>query len=78
MTTLDVQDQRVQMASLPTRSNSALFPLVLQLLYFLSTQAFEKMEREDPLLAASFHRFIVISLAERLNHREKELRSLLQ
>lgn len=48
------------------------------LLYFLSTQAFEEMEREDSQLAASFHKFIVISLAERLNHREQELKSLMQ
>ncbi|MBD2206460.1 SLC26A/SulP transporter family protein [Calothrix sp. FACHB-1219] len=48
------------------------------LLYFLSSQAFEQMEREDFQLAASFHKFIVISLAERLNHREQELKSLLQ
>jgi sulfate permease, SulP family len=48
------------------------------LLYFLSAQDFEEMEKGDFQLAASFHKFIVISLAERLNHREQELKSLLQ
>jgi len=32
----------------------------------------------EPLLAASFHRFIVNLLAKRLNHREQELKNLLQ
>jgi SulP family sulfate permease len=47
-------------------------------MYFLSTEAFEQMETEEPNLAASFHRFIVNLLAERLSHREEELKHLLQ
>ena len=47
-------------------------------LCFLSQEAFETMEMNEPLLAASFHRFIVNLLAERLNHREQELKNLLQ
>lgn len=46
--------------------------------YFLSTEAFEQIESTDPLLAASIHRFIVNLLAERLYHREQELKNLLQ
>lgn len=46
--------------------------------YFLSTQAFEQIEARDPLLASNIHRFIVNLLAERLNHREQELKNLLQ
>jgi sulfate permease, SulP family len=47
-------------------------------LYFLSNDDFETMESNEPLVAASFHRFIVNLLAERLNHREQELKNLLQ
>ena len=47
-------------------------------LYFLSNDDFETMESHEPLVAASFHRFIVNLLAERLNHREQELKNLLQ
>lgn len=47
-------------------------------LYFLSTDAFESMQVDKPLVAASFHRFIVNLLAERLIHREQELKTLLQ
>ncbi|PZO36894.1 MAG: hypothetical protein DCF19_20415 [Pseudanabaena frigida] len=50
----------------------------LSLLYYLSTQAFEKIEVEDPQLAASVHKFIVSLLAERLKRCEKELKDLLQ
>jgi SulP family sulfate permease len=46
--------------------------------YFLPTQAFEQIEASDPLLASNIHRFIVNLLAERLNHREQELKNLLQ
>ena len=46
--------------------------------YFLPTEAFEQIEATDPLLAASIHRFIVNLLAERLHHREQELKNLLQ
>ncbi len=46
-------------------------------LYFLSAKAFDKIEAEDPVLAANFHKFIVNLLAERLSHREEELKQLL-
>jgi SulP family sulfate permease len=46
-------------------------------LYHLSKDSFEKMELKNPQLASTFHRFIVGLLAERLRHREKELRTLL-
>nr|WP_277881534.1 SulP family inorganic anion transporter [Leptolyngbya sp. FACHB-17] len=46
-------------------------------LYFLSTESFEQLENTDPMLAASIHRFIVGLLAERLQHREKEINQLL-
>lgn len=47
-------------------------------LYFLSSETFEQLETTDPMLAASIHRFIVTLLAERLQHREKELSYLLE
>ena len=46
--------------------------------YFLSTESFEQIEASDPLLASNIHRFVVNLLAERLQHREQELKSLLQ
>ena len=46
-------------------------------LYFLSVRAFEAIETENPKLAASFHKFIVDLLVERLLHSEQELKSLL-
>jgi SulP family sulfate permease len=46
-------------------------------LYHLSGEAFAKIEREDSHLAASFHKFIVNLLSERLQRRETELRNLL-
>ena len=46
--------------------------------YFLATEAFKQIEAKDPLLASNIHRFIVNLLAERLNHREQELKNLLQ
>ncbi|MBW4525578.1 MAG: cyclic nucleotide-binding domain-containing protein [Phormidium tanganyikae FI6-MK23] len=46
--------------------------------YFLSSEAFEQIEASDSLLAANVHRFIVNLLAERLEHREQELKNLLQ
>ena len=46
--------------------------------YFLATEAFTQIEAKDPLLASNIHRFIVNLLAERLNHREQELKNLLQ
>jgi sulfate permease, SulP family len=47
-------------------------------MYFLSTEAFEQIEASDPPLASNIHRFIVNLLAERLFHREQELKNLLQ
>ncbi|MER3475905.1 MAG: hypothetical protein C4287_04215 [Leptolyngbya sp. ERB_1_2] len=46
--------------------------------YFLSSEAFEQIESSDPVLAANVHRFVVNLLAERLEHREQELKNLLQ
>ncbi|MGV0028433.1 SLC26A/SulP transporter family protein [Phormidesmis priestleyi] len=46
--------------------------------YFLSTRAFKQIEASDPLLASNIHRFVVNLLAERLEHREQELKNLLQ
>ena len=46
--------------------------------YFLPTEAFEQIEASDPLLASNIHRFVVNLLAERLNHREQELKNILQ
>lgn len=46
--------------------------------YFLPTESFEQIEATDPLLASNIHRFIVNLLAERLQHREEELKHLLQ
>lgn len=47
-------------------------------LYFLSAQTFEKIEATEPVLASNIHRFIVDLLAERLQHREEELKHLLE
>ncbi|BAU10659.1 cyclic nucleotide-binding protein [Leptolyngbya sp. NIES-3755] len=47
-------------------------------LYFLPTATFEQLEKTNPMLAAGIHRFIVVLLAERLQHREKELSQLLE
>lgn len=47
-------------------------------LYYLSRQAFDRIRREKPDLAADFHLFVVSLLAERLRYRENELRNLLQ
>ncbi|MGH2412933.1 MAG: cyclic nucleotide-binding domain-containing protein, partial [Microcystaceae cyanobacterium] len=47
-------------------------------LYYLSTEAFARIESDKPRLAASFHKFIVNLLAERLKLREGELRNLLK
>ncbi|MEM9771342.1 MAG: SulP family inorganic anion transporter, partial [Cyanobacteria bacterium P01_D01_bin.73] len=45
-------------------------------LFYLSGQAFERMETEAPELASAFHRFIVTTIAERLGYREKEIQRL--
>lgn len=42
-------------------------------LYFLSLEAFKRMERETPLLAMAFHRFAVNLLASRLRYAEKQI-----
>ncbi|MBD1911100.1 MULTISPECIES: SulP family inorganic anion transporter [unclassified Leptolyngbya] len=47
-------------------------------LYFLSAQTFEEIEASDPVLASNIHRFIVNLLAERLQHREEELKHLIE
>ncbi len=46
-------------------------------LYCLSVGAFTQIEQQEPRLAASFHKFIVNLLTERLQRRESELRNLL-
>lgn len=48
------------------------------ILYFLSSETFERIEDTDPMLASNIHRFIVALLAERLQHRENELSHLLE
>jgi len=48
------------------------------MVYFLPTESFEQIEASDPLLASNIHRFVVNLLAERLQHREQELKNLLQ
>ena len=45
--------------------------------YYLSTEAFEQIEAEDPLLAATFHKSIVNLLADRLEQTQAKLRYLL-
>lgn len=46
-------------------------------LYHLSNQAFARIETEEPLLAATFHKFIVNLLAERLKNCSLELQNFL-
>jgi len=46
--------------------------------YFLPAEVFEQIESSEPLLASNIHRFIVSLLAERLYHREQELKNLLE
>jgi SulP family sulfate permease len=46
--------------------------------YYLSPKAFESMEREAPMLAIAFHKYVVALLAGRLRHHEAQTRSLLQ
>ncbi len=47
-------------------------------LHYLSTQAFKRIESEDPYLASCFNRGVVNLVAERLRRSEEEVRSLLQ
>ena len=46
-------------------------------LYYLSPEAFAKIEIEEPLLTISLQKFIISSLAERFKHSQAELRKLL-
>ncbi len=46
-------------------------------LYYLSPEAFAKIETEDPLLKISFQKFIISSLVKRLKRSQEELRNLL-
>lgn len=46
-------------------------------LYQLTATSLDRMQTEAPLLAAALGRFVIGSLAERLQHREKELQALL-
>ncbi|MFB2975697.1 SulP family inorganic anion transporter [Microseira sp. BLCC-F43] len=47
-------------------------------LYYLDPEAFERMENQEPKLAATIHKFIVNLLAERLKQRSEELQNLLK
>jgi SulP family sulfate permease len=47
-------------------------------LHYLSKEAFEKIEREAPLLASSFNRGIINLVADRLRRSEEEVKMLLQ
>ncbi|MGH1363718.1 MAG: SLC26A/SulP transporter family protein [Calditrichia bacterium] len=44
---------------------------------FISLEALQKMEREDPAIAAAFHKFIVQILGERLSNSNKTLQAVL-
>ncbi|MDJ0845852.1 SulP family inorganic anion transporter [Crocosphaera sp.] len=43
--------------------------------YFFSSHAFKRMEREEPKLASAFHKFIVKLLIERFQYREQEMQN---
>jgi SulP family sulfate permease len=47
-------------------------------LYYLSAEAFDLLERQEPRMAIAIHKFIVNLLGERLQRREEELADLLQ
>ena len=47
-------------------------------LHFLSRQAFEKIQLEDPELTRSLHQVMVNLLTDRLKNRENELNALLK
>jgi len=47
-------------------------------LHYLSKEAFEKIERDAPLLASHFNKGIVNLVAERLRRSEEEVKMLLQ
>jgi len=46
-------------------------------LYSLSYESFQKMQAEDPEVAASFHQFVARSLADRIQHANEEIRALI-
>ncbi len=45
--------------------------------YFFSSHAFKRMEREEPKLASAFHKFIVKLLIERFQYREQDMQNIL-
>jgi SulP family sulfate permease len=47
-------------------------------LYFLPTNALERMEERHPQLASALHRFVVQSMADRLDYRDQEIQELLK
>lgn len=47
-------------------------------LFFLPTDALERMEQRHPHLASALHRFTVSLLAERLDYRDQEIQELLK
>jgi SulP family sulfate permease len=47
-------------------------------IYRLSAEALQKMERENPALAAAFHEFMVRVLAERVTQQNRTLRALVE
>jgi len=67
---IGLYNRNPRLASVVAERNSSL--------YYLSQQAFEQLELEDPHLAASFHKFIVSLLVERLKQQKNELQNLWQ
>ncbi len=47
------------------------------IVYGLSRSAFERMQKEDPMAAAAFHKMIVRALADRLEFANREISALL-
>jgi SulP family sulfate permease len=47
-------------------------------IYRLSSEALQKMERENPALASAFHEFMVRVLAERVTQQNRTLRALVE
>ena len=47
-------------------------------IYRLSDVALQKMEKENPVLAAAFHEFMVRVLAERVTQQNRTLRALVE
>ncbi len=46
-------------------------------LYKLTFEAFNEIEKDDPALAAEFHKFVVKSLSERLARANTEVSALM-